>query len=319
MAYAKGSKILAADYNGFVGTPASGTNALGAFASEAAATGKIGAIWGVGYGRWGYGQTSPALTTVASGSKVLASNWNNLVTINNNIATRTGTTITNYATISSGNKINHLTNLAADINTLNTNRSNNGGGTWVLLGSNTRTTTWNSSIDATATVAFSTGDLARYWFNSGSTIMIRIRHNSTATTQDTDWNTFLSTQVGDIYIWTESTGQSASSPGGTLNNNLGYWDLTATNQTVFTRTAGTGAYSGDLVCTIQVARNGAANVAGNGDNGSAINIYVLLTDNHTGFQDILQGATIVEIWGYRNTAIFTPASPATVTFSNTFN
>lgn len=64
MTYAKGSGITAADYNTFVGP----INVTAPYASAAAATGKVAALYGVGYGDRGYGQAAPNLSKKTVGN-----------------------------------------------------------------------------------------------------------------------------------------------------------------------------------------------------------------------------------------------------------
>ena len=66
MTYSIGGTIQAADYNGFVGTTAVNLP----YASSIAATDKVAALIGVGYGDRGYGQTSTTLADVAAGNTV---------------------------------------------------------------------------------------------------------------------------------------------------------------------------------------------------------------------------------------------------------
>lgn len=54
MTYAKSNSIVAGDFNSLAGT----INALAPYASSVAATQKVAALWGVGYGDRGYGQKS---------------------------------------------------------------------------------------------------------------------------------------------------------------------------------------------------------------------------------------------------------------------
>jgi len=60
MTYASGGLIQAGDYNGFVGNTAPSS----AYTSSLAATDKVAALIGVGYGDRGYGQTSTNLAVV---------------------------------------------------------------------------------------------------------------------------------------------------------------------------------------------------------------------------------------------------------------
>ena len=321
MTYLKGNLIDVSDFNNLVGTPASGTNALSKFTSEATANGKLGAIWGVGYGKWGWGQTTPALSIVEKGHVFSASNWTNMYQILSNVSQKTGVSITNQTGITKGNEVKVLPNLASNISAVSSSRYNTTSTVdSSVLGSDTRTTTWNSTIDNVAQITFGSGDLARYFFNSGSSIIVRIRHNSTTSLQDTEWNSFLLNSVGDIIIGPESV--SSTKTGATITN-IGYWNSSTTYQTIYYRTSPGGyyaySYAGAFRCTVQIARIGANNVSGSGDNGSSVGIRVLLEDNHTGASDLIQGSTVVQILARRNNAVFTPAAPSSVLFTNTFN
>lgn len=315
MTYGLNQRILAQHFNDFVGTSSVAGNPLAAYSSSPASTSnRIGAIWGIGNGQWGWGRTTPAISNVNIGGRVSAENWNSLVTINNNISTRTGTPITDYAPISTGDKIAFLQNLTANITSLNNNRF--AAVSKTLTGAvytNTRATNWNTTIVSRFNCIFNTGELARLFFNTGGEILVRVRHNSNLTLQDQNWNTFLSTNVGDIYIGPTGTRQVASVPGGTIATTRGYWSLDTNlanaGATVFNRVAGPGfapVYVGNLSCTIKAIRIGATNLSGNADNGNTIQIEVTLADNYTGLGDNIQGnQTVVQIFSNRSTTLFT--------------
>lgn len=321
MAYGANQRILAEHFNNFVGISSTAGNPLAAYSTSPGPTNlKVGAIWGIGHGQWGYGRSTPVITNVDIGGRITATNWNNLVTINNSIAAKTGSSITNYVPINAGNRIAHLANLVSNISTLNTNRFNTVSRVFSpALLTNTRATNWNSVITSTINCTFANGNIARYFFNSGSEILIRVRHNSTFTSQDQQWNTFLSNNVGDIYLGPTGTRQVAASPGGVIGPSIGYWNLPGSLTSIYDRTFGSGVYSNDLNCRIRVTRVGAANQAGLGDNGNVIQFEVRLTDNHTGIGDNIQGGqTTVQIFTNTNNASFTPTGTSSVTLVSGF-
>lgn len=321
MTYGANQRILAEHFNNFAGVSNTPGNPLAAYPNiPASLTNKVGALWGVGSGSWGYGRSTPVITNVDIGGRITATNWNNLVTINNNIATKTGVAITNYVPINAGDRIAHLAALEANIATLNNNRFSSSSRVFSpALLTNTRATNWNTFIDSTINCTYADGNIARYFFNSGSEILVRVRHNSSLTLQDSNWNTFLSTQVGDIYVGPNYTRQTASSLGGITGAGFGYWNMTGSLTGVFDRSAGTGVYSGQLRCRISIARVGATNVSGNSDNGNVMQIQVRLDDNYAGLGDNIQGGqTTVQIFTHTNNSIFTPTGTSSVTLVSGF-
>jgi len=325
MAFGASQRVLSVDYNNIIGNSNTAGDALGPYSSEPAAT-NVGGLYGIGYGSIGYGRTTPALTNAKQGGRILASQWNNLVSINNIVATKTNTTITDYTSVTTvGHRIQFLTNLQSNITTLINNRFNTPSRVLSAVKITvTRAASWGSggstTINATVNAVFPSGNAARYFFNSGSELLLRLRHNSTATAQDSSWNTFLSTQVGDIYFGANGTRQVASSPGGTVATTLGYWTpLSATLTNIFSRTSGTGPYSGLSTVTMQAARVGAANVNGNGDNGTTVQFKVTLTDAYAGFGDFITGGqTVLQVFDNTNNAGFTPVGTTSVTLVDGF-
>lgn len=320
MAYGTGQRIAAQDLRDFSGSPTSGNNALTAHPNVASAQDKAGALWGVGYAQRGYGQTSPSLTLPDSGDRVTAADWNSLFTIMDNLAAHQGSSITSRS-VSPGDRIAEFANLGTDLQTLDANRFDAAGGwSWTLLATDTRSSTWSSTIGSEAAIAWASGDEARYFFNAGGRILLRPRHPVTSTPQDSNWNSILANRVGDINIYAIMADQtSASNPFGTITS-IGYYGSAGFFQNVYDGTnIGTGAYSSNDVL-IQIRRSSAADVSGNGDNGDVINIRIFLSDEHTNtFYDQVAAGTYWEIWAGRKLGNgVTTANPASVTFPNSF-
>ena len=174
MTYSVGGQIQASDYNGFVGTTA--VNA--AYSSSAAATSKMAALMGVGYGNRGYGQTSASLATVAVGNTVAAAEWNNLRSAMSAMNTHQGSGLTLQPVVSAGGTILaedgtlSRPNISTLITSLDTNRLNASITDMTVTAALTssQATGWTGTVQHVFTAVFGTVDQARYYFNSGGQI-----------------------------------------------------------------------------------------------------------------------------------------------------
>lgn len=97
--------------------------------------------------------------------------------------------------------------------------------------SSARTAAWTSTITHQVTVDFGSANAARYFFNSGGELRTYATISGYSGSIGTDWNTIL-TNMGTIkmnYTQTTSTGTGTGS-------NIGFYDLTSTDQQIFTKT-----------------------------------------------------------------------------------
>jgi hypothetical protein len=108
---------------------------------------------------------------------------------------------------------------------------NSGQTTTADLLSDTRTSTWNGTINMEFTVSFNDVDHRRYYFNSGGTINIESAMSSLVTSKDTDWRDMI-TNPGQIQFGYDYTTVTGSTVGVTLAN-FGNDGVTTTFQTVF--------------------------------------------------------------------------------------
>lgn len=266
MAYTSGGLIEATDYNGFVSTGANNINK----------------IWSTGTNDFGYGQS--AITTVAAGGTVSATQWATLVNNLANIGSHTGTTLTSRTAPVAGNVIAVLANVASDINTVTSNRGNaaaSGTEVGTFTGTTSKTTATGSgtaawTITFTHTLTFSSADAARYFFNAGGLVRLQYGKTSTGTDHDPDWNAF-SAQCGSIFFSgrvnaTTNTiaGQAYTGTtriggtGGTqttLSTTTGYYNLVAGGSavTIFQLNNATSPYTPEYIRTT-VALNAGATV-----------------------------------------------------------
>ena len=300
MTYSVGGTIQAADYNGFVGTTAVNLP----YASSLAATDKVAALIGVGYGDRGYGQTSTTLADVAVSNSVTAVQWNNL--LNAMTTLNTGTSLANSTWTASGGTITYQSSIPTNIATLDTNRllSNLTPMTVSSVLTSSISTPWSGTITHVFTVDFGTENAARYFFNSGGQIRWSGSNTGGSTGSAAAWAALL-TAMGTIKMGADSTTYTGS--GGTITNNIGYYGLTGSLVQTFIH-YGSGPYYSGLYYSIQVSRG---NYSGsNGGNGSLINCTVTLYDSAYGS---VNGTTSSFIDQYKAGGVLTIASPTYTT------
>jgi hypothetical protein len=276
-------------------------------------------VWSTGNGKGGYGQT--ALASVATNSKVLASQWASLINTVSSVASHQGTAITAIAAPTTGASMLHLSSLPTNITNVYNGRNNA-----ALQGSTTVTNTVNSStwfnaVTFTQTVTFASGDAARYFFNAGGQLALTFSH-PTGSGINGLFNA-LGTACGTLVISSPNTGtvsiasigyngiQKIGGSGATttLLPNVGYWGMTTNNQEVFKQFGGTfqsggGTYSQNYL-SVNVRTNGAQ--GSNGDNGSSITITTLWDESPNGLT--AQAGTTVSL---------TVRPPSTTYLTNTW-
>lgn len=329
MTYAQDSNILAADFNTLTG----GLDVTSAYASSAAATNAAAALYGIGFGDRGYGQSTPAVPPVVAGNSVVGSAWANLRSIISTMASHQGTAQTLLPPATDFNagspvKAEKSATTAYDIATMisnvDTSRFNTNSGTSMTLTANaltvTRGSVWGTqgtfgtpSITCTVDVTWATEDAARFFFNSGGEIRFVLAHPTTNTTQNSNWNSVLS-NLGTFAFKAHSTTRSGS--GGTPAA-IGYYELTSAAQRAFDGTnIGTGAYTANDVY-VDVLYQNYAGV--NGAKGRTVRFIITLQDQHTNsYSDQVASGTNAVFSHLKATAVLagiaTPTFTATVGF-----
>jgi len=248
MTYSVGGLIEAADYNGFVVNNANNVNE----------------IWATGGGDSGYGQT--ALGTVGSGGTVTATNWASLVNTISAIASHQNTTITSRTAPVTGNLIQILSNLNTDITNTTTNRGNAAASgteiaTWTGTTSKTTATGSGSSawtITFTHTITFPSAAQARYFWNAGGIVRLRVSKTSTGQSADAEWNDLAGTLMNEIRMvggvrstnqviaGVTYTGVNKTVGTGTPSiflSGTGWYQLTTSNITIYQQFADTYPYT----------------------------------------------------------------------------
>lgn len=246
MTYSSGGLIQATDYNGFV------SDTVGANINATMNT--------------TYGQT--ALSTVAAAGTVTATQWSTLNANISTMASHQGTTITSRTNPVAGNVISVLANVNADITSCYTNRFNaatQGSQYTSWTGTASKTTATGSgtaawTITFTNTVTFANTTAASNFFNAGGLIKIQSSKTSTGTAQDTEWNAFVNTTCGTIYLsstaasktlngtsYTGTTKIGGTGTPTTLATSTGFAQLTSSPVTIYKQFDTAAPYSSNYV------------------------------------------------------------------------
>ena len=252
MTYTSGSLIEATDYNGFVNT--NGNN--------------VNAIWSTGTTDKGYGQTSVA--TVAAGGLITATQWATLVNNLAAIANHQGTTVTARTAPVTGDTITILNAVSADIDTLTGARGNAAAsGTEIVTfsGTTSKTTATGSgstawTITFTHTITFASADAARYFFNAGGIVRLRVKKTSTGTVADPEWNDLAGVLMDELRLvgrvnsanqiiaGTTYTGVNKVGGTGTPTTHAtttGWYSLTTSDTTLYKQFADTAPHTGQFI------------------------------------------------------------------------
>jgi len=251
MTYTVGGLIEATDYNGFVST--SGNN--------------VNSLWSTGSTDKGYGES--AISTVSAGGTVTATQWATLVNTLSSLGNHQGTTITSRTAPTTGNIIEILANVSADINSLTSARGNAvASGTEIVTftGTTSKTTATGSgttpwTITFTHTVTFASANAARYFWNAGGIVRLRVSKTSTGTDADDEWNDLAGTLMNEIRLVgrvgnanqtiaaVTYTGVNKTVGTGTptIQATVGWYQLTTSDTNLYQQFADTSPYTGQYI------------------------------------------------------------------------
>lgn len=255
MTYSSGGLIQASDYN----TLAWGSTSGGTYVDSD----NLAVVWGVGTGRYGYGQSTSSFTQVAATNTVAATQWTGLLGQMTTAKNHNGATFgTMAASVTAGTVVTYISTVASNLTAL---RGAVGTSSGALTDSAATTyvgpTTWQTSTICTHTVTFSSGDTARYFFNAGGRLKLSFSV-PTGTARANEWND-LATKAGTVTIGYRNTTTSGTGTPTTILNatNGGYWNLTTTDVVHFKMFADTAPYTTNY---IQVAAKWSGTVSNGG-------------------------------------------------------
>ena len=212
---------------------------------------KIATVLGVGSGTSGYGQPVTSIQ-VAQGTPILVSQWtalrNDLLKARNHQTTtdQSGqlTVITTTTQIKESDRAAY--DSMADL--ITTNRlitPPSGQGTLADVGTSSRSSAWNGTISHVVTATFPNYDSARAFFNSGGNFQFSGSQSGGTDTaigsKNDSWNKMLS-NMGTITFDYSSTSSAGTTPG-TSASNIGYYQLTTSAQTIFTKSTENSSYA----------------------------------------------------------------------------
>lgn len=287
MSYASTGLIQASDFN--------------TFANE------LNALWAVGSGQQGLGQTP--IPTVATGATVTAAQWDAILNVSSALANQQGpaTSITQpTSTPTQGNVgstvagtdadtlIAYMSVISSNITALGTNTLNAAAQTSSSPIPITSTQRWSTQAIYSFSIAFSSGDAARFFFNAGGQLSFSMTH-PTGTPLDSMY-ALLCQQIGTLVFSSVSTSPTSATIAGTSYTGLtqvtelqgavpdtyatqyGYYGLTTESVQVFKQRMDTGFYSDYLGSSISVYAKTNGTQGNNGDNGSTINIDIVWSE-----------------------------------------
>jgi hypothetical protein len=253
MAYSSGSLILDDDYNIFATGNAAGTGNNN--------VANINTVWGTGTGDKGYGQGT-TVSPVSAGSTITATQWATLLTRMTSIGSHQGTSITAISNPNAGDTIEAYAALSTNITNIFNSRLNAAAnGTDITAnGTTTTTSSWDVRAVTTKTVAFSSSDALRYFFNAGGMIRMSFsRSGGTVSNKNAEWTDLLS-KTGTIVVTGSATSKTIAAVaytgttkiggGGTattLATGTGALNYTGTPVEIFKQFADTSPYTTNFI------------------------------------------------------------------------
>ena len=151
MAYTSGDTILDDHYNDFATS--------------------VNALWGVGTGDNGYGE-STTVASVSAGATVTAAQWTTLLARINSMASHQGTSITAISNPSAGGTISAFTALSTNITNIDSNVLSVAARQAVANTNRDNTATFTGTLTFTHKWAWGSANQARYFFNAGGRLSI---------------------------------------------------------------------------------------------------------------------------------------------------
>lgn len=274
MAYSSGGLIEVTDFNTRVAS--------------------VNQLWGTGGGNYGYGQSSTVATNSA-GVVVPASDWATLIARMTSMQQHQFNNTTGIPSQpTSGSIITYLSTVDTAITSLQTNRLTSYTNSAGAATTASNATGWVTSATRTFTVTFSSGDAARYFFNSGG--YIEFNFSGTALSgnlKSTYWNSFLTAGIVNFRLYAARTtyGGTGFSPTTNLTTS-GYYNLGTVATKFFEVFDNPSAadYTANYT-TINISSNGTQGA--NSDKGSVITIQVIMTDAAAEvFNDTVSGTLV---------------------------
>jgi hypothetical protein len=291
MAYTAGGTIQALDYNLLTW----GGNTTNTYTSTPS---NFAYVWGVGNGQFGYGQDAGAFPTVSAGDTVTATRWGTFVQrLNLALAHQSGAgaqlaTGSNIGIVA-GATITAFANVATAVTTVNTNKldfNSTRGATTTGGNLDKAYTNEAATMTHTITVTFASADQARYFFNAGGRLSLVATQlgDFEQNAKETNWRDLINA-IGTIHLDQLTSTRTGTGETFTTNGSaIGYWDLTASNQTLVRITQDTSPYTDNY---IDIFARVAGAAGSNGGLGTQVIFQIDYVDGSPdgGFNDGISG------------------------------
>lgn len=312
MTYSSGGLIQASDYN----TLAWGSTSGGTYVDSD----NLAVVWGVGTGRFGYGQSTSSFSQVAASNTVTATQWNGLLGAMTAAKNHSGATLGAMpASVTAGSVISYIGTVASNLASLKAAAGTTSGALVNSAPTNKTTAAGWQTATHTHTVTFASADAARYFFNAGGQIKITPSILNSGAARELEWYD-LATKCGTITFGYRNTTESGTgTPTTLLNaNNGGYWNLTTTPTTHFLMYADSAPYTPNYI-SIQVSWSGTAANGGY----PTLTFTTLWNDAQNQALEDINAATGAALPGTQNvdniaTTSLVVASPPTTYLTNTW-
>jgi hypothetical protein len=284
----------------------------------------INTIYGVGNGEFGYGQSAISLvSSVTTANQVGSSQWKPLRNALQVCANHQATAITVPA--DPALDLNSLIHVYPAIPTAATNITTNrhvAPGTSMTIFPNQVTTTYSSNWSATLAFSFdlqwSTGDNARYFWNSGGNVSIGLVFSPSGTyPRGIAWSSFMA-QLGGLSIQWNKTTSINTYPGTQFIANVGYYGLPTTPLLLYQAFDTQGSYAFPVNNITVTGQSVDGPVGVNGDNGTHLRYVITLNDVATTGTDLVIGNWTGVVGFQKATTYLTVQSP-TCTLHSAFS
>ncbi len=273
MAFSANGLIDAASFNNLATNSSSGAS--------------VNSLYNTGTGMYGYGQLSP-IANVALGDIVTSSQWTSLNTRITAMGNHQGTGLGLLPSTAVNSLITYDADYPNNIALLKTRALYAVAQGTTSSVTTQCTSTWSNSCTFTQTITFSSGDAARYFFNSGGPLKFTFSSPIGPSYTVNYVMNKLAEDAGTLVLSAPSSGKTviaitdyngitqknSQAPPVILDANKGYYGLTTSYSTVFKQLARFGivTYTGSFI-KVDMKTNGP--VGSNQDNGNIITVTIL--------------------------------------------
>lgn len=243
---------------------------------------RVNRLYGVGVGDYGYGQSAIVQTDVSAQSTIGSTEWTKLVQMLTRCSDHQGQftgTAPVVADVAVGSTIAAFSGTTPALTAMLSNAELYR--TTAAVGSMTLTSqahsaaagTWTDIVSVKVDVQFPSEDAARFFFNSGGQIRLRLNHPNGSMPKDNDIRAMIA-KIGTVQFAASQTFSTGTAARGST---LGFYDLVDTYQTIYDGSdLGGGLYATSDMSIIARRLN---HVGVNGGNGTGIRFQIAFVND----------------------------------------